>query len=86
MTYKVEFRPSAAKQLSSLPKGIRRTIMMVVDALADNPRPSGAVRLKGTGFLRVRMGDYRVVYDVQDSVLRVLVVRIAHRREVYRNL
>lgn len=86
MTYTVEFRPSAAKQLRSLPKGVRRTIMMVVDALADNPRPSGAVRLKGTGYLRVRIGDYRVVYDVQDSVLRVLVVRVAHRREVYRNL
>ncbi len=59
---------------------------MVIDALADNPRPSGAVRLKGTDFFRVRIGDYRVVYEVHDSVLRVLVVRVAHRREVYRNL
>lgn len=86
MTYRVEFRPRAAKELRALPKGVRRTVAMVVDAVAENPRPSGAVHLKGTDFLRVRVGDYRVVYEVREHVLVVLVVRVAHRRDVYRGL
>lgn len=86
MTYTVRFRPRAAKQLGALPKGVRTTIAKVIDALADDPRPAGAVALKGTDFLRVRVRDYRVIYEVQDDELVVLVVRIGHRRDVYRGL
>ena len=56
-----------------------------IDELAENPRPAGLKKLKGpAGFLRIRVGDYRVIYCVHDDVLIVLVVRIAHRREAYR--
>ena len=61
-------------------------VAQVVDALAEQPRPSGAVQLKGTDFLRVRVRDYRVVYQVNDDILLVLVVRVGHRRDVYRSL
>jgi mRNA interferase RelE/StbE len=56
-----------------------------IDALSTTPRPAGAVKLRGAeGYFRIRVGDYRVVYEIADSVLVVLVVRIGHRREVYR--
>ena len=86
MSYTVQFRPRAAKQLKALPKGVRKTIAQVIDALAENPRPSGAVQLKGTDFMRVRVRDYRVIYELRDDVLVVLVVRIGHRRDIYRGL
>ena len=86
MSYTVQFRPRAAKQLKALPKGVRRTIAQVIDALAENPRPSGAVQLKGTDFMRVRVRDYRVIYEVRDDILLILVVRIGHRRDIYRGL
>jgi mRNA interferase RelE/StbE len=84
--YTVQFRPRAAKQLKALPTGVRRTIDQVIDALAENPRPSGAVQLKGTDFMRAWVRDYRVVFEVRDDVLLVLVVRIGHRRDIYRGL
>lgn len=86
MSYTVEFRPRAAKQLKALPKGVRKTIAQVVDALAEKPRPSGSVQLKGTDLMRVRVRDYRVIYELRDDVLLVLVVRIGHRRDIYRGL
>jgi mRNA interferase RelE/StbE len=86
VSYTVQFRPRAAKQLTALPKGVRKTIAQVVDALAENPRPSGAVQLKGTDFMRVRVRDYRVIYELRDDVLLVLVVRIGHRRDISRGL
>ena len=86
MTYTVTFRPRAEKELRALPKNVRAMISQVVDALAENPRPPGAVPLKGTAFMRVRVRDYRVVYEVRDDVLMVLVVRVGHRREIYRSL
>jgi len=58
-----------------------------IDALADNPRPSGAEKLKGAKDLwRIRSGNYRIIYTIQDEALLVLVIRIGHRREVYRYL
>jgi mRNA interferase RelE/StbE len=59
--YTVQFRPRVAKQLKAMPKSVRRTIVQMIDALAENPRPSGAVQLKGTDFMRVRVRDYRVI-------------------------
>jgi mRNA interferase RelE/StbE len=84
VSYTVRFRPRAAEQLRALPKSVTTTIAQVLDALAENPRPSGAVPLKGTDFMRVRVRDYRVVYEIRDDVLLVLVIRLGHRRDVYR--
>ena len=64
---------------------VLRRIVQAIDSLEDDPRPAGAVALHGgDGVLRIRVGDYRILYTVDDKVLTVLVVTIGHRREVYR--
>ena len=85
MSYQIELKPSAARSLSKLPRPVQRAIVDMLDEMKANPRPNGVVKLTGEPDLyRVRVGDYRVIYTVRDRVLLVLVVRIAHRREVYR--
>jgi len=71
----------------ALPQDVRQRIDARIQSLADNPRPPGVEKLGGEERLyRVRVGDYRVVYSIEDDVLLVLVVRIGHRGEVYRKL
>jgi mRNA interferase RelE/StbE len=83
--YRIEFTRAARKGLEALPVRERERVARAIDALATEPRPPGARALQGQpGLLRIRVGDYRVVYQVHDDVLTVLVVRIGHRREVYR--
>lgn len=85
MPYTVEFSPGAEREFRKLAREIQLRLRLRIDALADDPRPTGAKKLKGGDQLwRIRMGDYRIVYEVRDQMLVVLVVRIAHRREVYR--
>jgi len=87
VAYRIEFKPSAAKEFSQLPKNIQKRIAAKVNTLADNPRPRGVEKLEGReNRYRIRVGDYRVIYEIHDEVLLVLVVRIGHRREVYRGL
>ncbi|MBN4066620.1 type II toxin-antitoxin system RelE/ParE family toxin [Simkania negevensis] len=84
--YKVQFNKRYLKDLQKIPRADQRQIRESILSLADNPRPSGCKKLKGSkGFLyRVRWGDYRVVYTIQDDVLIVLVIAVGHRRDVYR--
>jgi mRNA interferase RelE/StbE len=83
--YRVLTTPDADKQLAKLDGSVRARVAQRVDQLAENPRPAGCKKLKGDDNLwRVRAGDYRIVFSIHDDVLLVLVVRIAHRREVYR--
>ncbi len=87
MTYRIEIKPSAADALAKIPQPHRRRIARKIDQLADNPRPRGAIVLEGRSSLyRIRVGDYRVIYQIQDAVLVVLVVRIGGRGDVYRHL
>ena len=84
-TYRIDLSRDAAKSLSGLDRSIQTRIRSAIDALADEPRPSGSVKLAGgSGEWRIRVGDYRIVYEIHDDRLVVLVVRVAHRREVYR--
>ena len=85
LTSRVEFSLSAIRELGKLPKEIRERIAGRIDRLTQNPRGSGAVKLSGTddGY-RVRIADYRVLYQVRDSDKVVLIVKVGHRREVYR--
>jgi len=81
--YSIEFAPTALRDLESLPRDARKRIGKKIDALAGNPRPSGAVAIKGgEGLLRLRVGTYRVIYKVEDDRLVVLVIRIGHVRPV----
>ena len=83
--YAIKFRPAAERALEELPRDVQRRIGKKIDALAVNPRPSGVKKLVGEeDVYRVRAGDYRIVYQIQDAVLLVLVVRVGHRRDVYR--
>ena len=87
MTYRVEILPAALKELAALPKRILRQIDRRIRRLAGDPRPPTSVALKGVpGLRRERSGDYPILYRVEEDQLLVLVVRIRHRRDVYRNL
>jgi mRNA interferase RelE/StbE len=84
VTYSVEFTAAAARQVKKLPRPARDRVLDAIDGLADSPRPHGAKKLVGEQTAwRIRIGDYRVIYDVFDAELMVSVVRAAHRREVY---
>lgn len=84
MKYEVQFTTAAARQLRKLPRPVRDRILDAAEDLSDDPRPHGARKLTGEKTAwRIRVGDYRVIYDVFDTELTVTVVRAAHRREVY---
>lgn len=82
--YELVFKKSVAKDLRAFPSKDVKRIMQRVLALTDNPRPPGCEKLSGQERYRVRQGIYRVIYEVRDSTLTVLIVKVAHRREVYR--
>ncbi len=85
--YRIEFAKPAIKQLKKLPRTVRQTIADSIEALADDPRPAESRKLVGIESLyRVPEGDYRIIYRVEDEVLLILVVRIGHRKDVYRNM
>ncbi|MGV1035513.1 MAG: type II toxin-antitoxin system RelE family toxin [Candidatus Nanopelagicales bacterium] len=83
--YSVQLVPSAARQLKKLDPAAKARIQGVIELLQDDPRPPGAKKLVGgNGELRVRSGNYRVVYDIDDGVVLILVLAIGHRKDVYR--
>lgn len=84
--YEVTIARRAVKALAALPRKEQQRIRAAIDLLADTPRPPGCVAMAGEAHAyRVRVGDYRIVYDVFDDRLVIQVVRIGHRRDVYRN-
>lgn len=84
-TYEIELTPAARRSLKSLPRSVVKRVDAKILALGQNPRPQGAKKLRDQdNLLRVRVGDYRILYRVEDDRLLVLVVRISHRREIYR--
>jgi mRNA interferase RelE/StbE len=84
VSYRVELTAAAARQVRKLPRLARDRVLDAIEDLGDDPRPHGAKKLVGEQTAwRIRIGDYRVIYDVFDSELTVTVVRAAHRREVY---
>lgn len=85
MEYFVEFRPSALKALRHIAPSNRARISKAIEALAENPYPADCKKLADAeGFWRIRTGDYRVIYTVIQKRLVVTVVKLGHRREVYR--
>lgn len=84
MTYRVEVAAAAVRQLRKLDRAAQRRVQAAIELLAAEPRPNGAKKLVGgDGEWRVRTGDYRIVYEIHDNVLLVLVVAVGHRREIY---
>ncbi len=87
MSYRIEFTSSAQREYLRLPKPERQRVGQRIDSLAENPRPAGCVKLAGaTSLWRIRCGNYRVVYAIEDSALIVSVAKVGHRRDVYRGL
>lgn len=88
MTYRIELAPRAVRQFKRLPKRVQLRLRDAIDTLAGNPRPAGAAQLSGQEerLYRVREGDYRIIYQIQDDVLLVLVVGVGHRRDIYKLL
>ena len=84
-SYHIEWKPPALKELKRLPRDVIRRIIAAVEALGINAFPQGVVRIKGYHHVyRIRIGDYRVVYTVEDDILRIEIIRVRHRRDVYR--
>ncbi|MCX5888678.1 MAG: type II toxin-antitoxin system RelE/ParE family toxin [Deltaproteobacteria bacterium] len=84
MLYLVHLKRSAEKELAGLPREVHRRIVKRLLALQGNPRPQGAKKLGGGDAYRIRVGDYRVLYTIDDAFQKIEVSAVGHRREVYR--
>ncbi len=83
--YQISIQRDALRALAKLDKPIRRRVQAAIDRLGEIPRPAGVKALAGhSGLLRLRVADYRVIYQVHDGRLEVLVIDLGHRREIYR--
>ena len=85
MIYTIEILRSAQKQLSKIERREQSRIIEAVQKLTETPRPPGCKKLSGRPAWRIRVGSYRVIYEVQDESLLILVIDIGHRREIYRD-
>lgn len=81
--YRIELRPAVVRALRKLDPQVRHRVQGAIALLAQDPRPPGARALQGRDGLRVRVGEYRIIYTIDDRVLTVVVVRLGHRRDVY---
>jgi len=82
--YKIYLKKSVEKDLSTIPKKDLRKILRRIASLTQNPRPEGHEKLTGQERYRIRQGRYRIVYSIQDDVLTVWIVKVGHRKDVYR--
>jgi mRNA interferase RelE/StbE len=83
-SYRVLIKKSAAKELEAVPRRDREKLVAKIEKLAQDPRPPGSEKLAGDDKYRIRQGVYRVLYEVDDATIVIVVVRVAHRREAYR--
>jgi mRNA interferase RelE/StbE len=87
LRYRVKVKRSAAKALKKFPKPDRKRIIEKIDSLAVNPPNLDTTKMKGNNpFHKVRSGNYRIIYEVQEKVLVILIVKVGHRKDIYRNL
>ena len=84
--YEIELRRQAQRSLDRLPRKDFDRIIEDIKQLAETPRPKGVEKIKNTGLWRIRQGDYRIVYSIDDSEQLITILRIGHRREIYRAL
>jgi mRNA interferase RelE/StbE len=85
MKYRIEFSPTAERQFKKLPKEVQARLKHRIDILAENPFPRGVKKLSAEEDLyRLRIGDYRIIYQVQGKALLILILKLGHRKNVYR--
>lgn len=82
--YELRVRPSVAKDLRGLPKEEVKRILARIEALRDDPRPTGSEKLSAQERYRIRQGNYRIIYGIEEAEVVVEIVKVGHRREVYR--
>lgn len=82
--YKIEFKRPASKEIRALPLKEIKKILAKINALAENPRPPDSIKLSGEDKYRVRCGDCRILYKLEDKVMTVYVVKVGHRKDAYR--
>ena len=82
--YRVVFRKSVAQDMRRIPNGDLRRILATIDSLSEDPRPAGIEKLSGQERYRVRQGHYRIIYEIKDDELIVIVVKVGHRKDAYR--
>lgn len=82
--YKIYFKESVEKDIRSIPKKDLKKILLHIEALAKDPRPPGHEKLTGQEKYRIRQGTYRIIYSIQDNELTIWVVKVGHRKDVYR--
>jgi len=87
VTFRIEFTKSAAKALMAIPRKDQKWIARKIERLAQNPPAPAKTKMKGNNpFHRVRVGDYRIIYEIQNEILLILILKIGHRKEVYRRV
>lgn len=84
MRYEIEIERSALKALKKIPSADRSKVIDVIERLALNPRPVGSKKLKGRDGWRIRIGNYRVIYEIKDHICYILVLEIGHRKDIYK--
>ena len=84
--FSIELKSSARKSLEKLEVKDRLRVYAAIELLSENPRPPFSVRIKGSEFLRVRVGDYRILYSINTGQLVILIIDIGHRRHIYRDV
>lgn len=82
--FKIQITKSADKALKKIPNPDRKKIVIAISALSKNPYPPGSKKLKETNFYRIRSGNYRVIYSFEQKMFTILVIRIGHRKEIYK--
>lgn len=86
MKYQIKILSKARRSIKKLPKSVQENIKIAVRNLAENPRPNNVKKLSGSDNLyRLRLGDYRIIYQIKDYILLIVIVMAGHRREIYRN-
>lgn len=83
-SYRIVFKKSVAKDLRLIPKKDIQHILKRIDSLREDPRPTGADKLSGDEKYRIRQGNYRILYMIEDEIITVTIVKVGHRRDVYR--
>lgn len=83
-SYKIIIENKAEKELRKLAKPVRQRLASAIDGLAGNPRPAASRKMVGSTGFRLRIGDYRVIYEIDDAIVTIYIVKVGHRREVYK--
>ncbi len=84
MSYRIEIAPAAERQIRKLEPAVRKRLFQKIETLESNPRQSGVEKLTGSDFYRLRVGDYRIIYEIEDRITRVLIVKVGNRKEIYK--